>query len=219
LAKDKEDEASSNYPVLVSRSSRGGMFDQLLKAEEEVRAIAEILKPSLLYVGSDATEEHFKQKSGNFANIHLATHCIVEENQPMYSRIVFAQDDDPQEDGFLHTYEVFNLKLNADLVTLGACETGLGKLSRGEGLIGLTRAVMYAGAPAVVVSLWSVDESTAELMKLFYLNMKDGMTKVEALRQAKLELIQSNGEFSDGQNFSFAHPFLWAPFIVVGKGK
>lgn len=219
LAKDKENEASSNHPVLVSRSSRGRCYDQLPGAEDEVRAIAEILTPSLLYVGSDAKEENFKQKSGDFANVHLATHCIVEENQPMYSRIVFAQDDDLTEDGFLHTYEVFNLKLNAELVTLGACETGLGKLSRGEGLIGLTRAFMYAGAPSVVVSLWSVDESTAELMKLFYQNVKAGMTKAEALRRAKLKLIQSNGVFDGGQKFSFAQPYLWAAFVLVGEWK
>ena len=135
----------------------------------------------------------------------------------MYSRIVFAQDDDATQDGFLHTYEVFNLKLNADLITLGACETGLGKLSRGERLIGLTRAFMYAGAPSIVVSLWSVDESTVELMKLFYQNLKDGMSKVEALRHAKLKLSKSEGIFEDGQQFSYANPFLWAPFVLIGN--
>ena len=130
---------------------------------------------------------------------------------------MFAQDDDPAEDGFLHTYEVFNLKLNADLVTLSACETGLGKLSRGEGLIGLTRAFMYAGAPSVLVSLWSVSESTAEVMKYFYQNLNTGKTKTEALRQAKLKLIKSESEFKDGQRFSFANPFLWAPFVLMGE--
>jgi len=137
----------------------------------------------------------------------------------MYSRILFVQDGDPAEDGFLHTYEVFNLKLNADLVTLGACETGLGKLSRGEGLIGLTRAFMYAGAPSVVVSLWSVDESTAELMKLFYQNSKDGMTKAEALHQAKIKLLSSRDKFAAGKEFCFAHPYLWASFVLNGKSK
>lgn len=120
---------------------------------------------------------------------------------------------------FLHTDEVFELNLKADLVTLGACETGLGQLSRGEGLIGLTRAFMYAGAPSVVVSLWSEDESTAELMKLFYQNLRDGMTKVEALRQAKMKLIQSNGVFGGGQKFSFAQPYLWAAFVLLGECK
>jgi len=132
----------------------------------------------------------------------------------MYSLIAFAQDDDPKEDGFLHTYEIFNLQLNTDLVTLSACETGLGKLSRGEGLIGLTRAFMYAGAPSVLVSLWSVDESTAALMKIFYQNLKDGMSKAEALRQAKLKLIRKHES-----GMSFAHPFLWAAFVLVGEGR
>jgi CHAT domain-containing protein/tetratricopeptide (TPR) repeat protein len=219
MVKDEKEEDISNYYALVSRSSRGGIFDQLPKSEEEVKAIAGILKPSLLYIGKDAKEETFKEKSDDFANIHLATHCILEETQPMYSRIVFAQDDDPTEDGFLHTYEVFNLKLNADLVTLGACETGLGKLSRGEGLIGLTRAFMYAGTPSVVVSLWSVDESTAELMTYFYQNLKAGMRKMEALRQAKIKLLSSRGKFATEQEFSFAQPYLWAPFVLIGKSK
>jgi len=219
FVEDEKEEASSNYFTLVSRSSRGGIFDQLPKSEEEVKAIAEILKPSTLYIGKDAKEENFKEKSGYFSNVHLATHCILEETQPMYSRIVFAQDDDPIEDGFLHTYEVFNLKLNADLVTLGACETGLGKLSRGEGLIGLTRAFMYAGAPSVVVSLWSVDESTAELMTYFYQNLKNRITKVEALRQAKIKLLSSRGKFLTEKQFSFAQPYLWAPFVLIGEQK
>jgi CHAT domain-containing protein len=136
----------------------------------------------------------------------------------MYSLIAFTQDDDKTEDGFLHTYEVYNLCFNADLVTLSACETGLGKLSRGEGLIGLTRAFMYAGTPSVLVSLWSVDESTAALMKIFYQNLKEGMSKAEALRQAKLKLLHTRVKTRDGE-MSFAHPFLWAPFVLVGEAK
>jgi len=81
-------------------------------------------------------------------------------------------------------------------------------LSRGEGLIGLTRVFMYAGAPSIVVSLWNVDESTAELMTYFYQNLKDGMTKVEALRQAKIKLLSSRGKFTTEQEFSFAQPYL-----------
>ena len=86
------------------------------------------------------------------------------------------------------------------------------RLSRGEGLIGLTRAFMYAGSPSVLVSLWSVDESTAALMKIFYQNLKDGMSKAEALRQAKLKLIHTREN-----GMSFAHPFLWAAFVLVGN--
>ena len=106
-------------------------------------------------------------------------------------------------------YEVFNLKLNAELVVLSACETGLGKQLRGEGLIGLTRAFFYAGAEAVLVSLWKVaDVSTAELMVRFYRHLKAGRGKAEALRQARLELLEQG---------RFVHPFYWAPFVLVGK--
>ena len=78
---------------------------------------------------------------------------------------------------------------------------------------------MYAGAPSVVVSLWSVDESTAELMKLFYQNLKDGMMIVEALRQAKIKMLSSRGKFAAGKEFSFSQPYLWGPFVLIGKSK
>ena len=114
------------------------------------------------------------------------------------------------EDGLLQVYEIFNLRLNADLVVLSACETGLGKEVKGEGLIGLTRAFMYAGAPSLVVSLWKVqDLSTAELMVGFYRSLKNGsLSKAEALRQAQLELIRK------GQ---LAHPYYWAGFVLMGQ--
>ncbi|HEY2933254.1 MAG TPA: CHAT domain-containing protein [Acidobacteriota bacterium] len=120
---------------------------------------------------------------------------------------------DPQsEDGLLQVYEIFDLRLNADLVVLSACETGLGKEVKGEGLVGLTRAFLYAGTPSVVVSLWKVsDRSTAELMVSFYQHLKDGtMNKAEALRQAQLKLIRSG---------RYAEPYYWAPFVLIGEAK
>jgi CHAT domain-containing protein len=112
----------------------------------------------------------------------------------------------------LQVFEIFNLKLNADLVVLSACETGLGKQVKGEGLVGLTRAFLYARTPSVAVSLWKVlDTSTADLMVRFYGHLKNGKrSKADALRQAQLEMIRQ------GQ---FAHPFYWAPFILVGDGN
>jgi CHAT domain-containing protein len=100
--------------------------------------------------------------------------------------------------------------LNADLVVLSACETGLGKEVKGEGLVSLTRAFMYAGTPSVVASLWKVaDLSTAELMTRFYRHLKDGkLSKAEALRQAQLELIQEG---------RFDHPYFWSPFVLIGR--
>ena len=115
------------------------------------------------------------------------------------------------EDGLLQVYEVFNLKLNADLVVLSACETGLGKEVKGEGLVGLTHAFFYAGTPSVIVSLWKVqDRSTADLMVNFYQQLDRSQDKTEALRQAKLKLIQNN---------RYAHPYYWAPFVLIGEPK
>jgi CHAT domain-containing protein len=112
----------------------------------------------------------------------------------------------------LQAGEIFDLKLNADLVVLSACQTGLGKLIRGEGMVGLTRAFMYAGTPSVVVSLWSVsDISTADLMAEFYKNLIiNKLSKTDALRKAQLALINNPG---------FSHPFYWAPFILVGDWR
>ena len=207
-------EGKNDFLSLLIRDSKGWVFKPLPKSEEEINEIIRIIKHSEKFLGQEAKEEYLKERAGEFEMIHLATHGILEEKQPMYSRIVLAQDDDPTEDGFLQTFEIFNINLNADLVVLSACETGLGELSRGEGLMGLTRAFMYAGAPSVVVSLWSVEESSSDLMKLFYQNLKDGMGKTEALRQAKIELIRTREK-----GMSYAHPFLWAPFVLVGEWR
>jgi len=111
----------------------------------------------------------------------------------------------------LQVYEVFNLKLNADLVVLSACETGLGKEVKGEGLIGLTHAFFYAGTPSIMVSLWKVqDRSTADLMANFYPQLDGASGKAEALRQAKLKLIQDK---------RYAHPYYWAPFVLIGDPR
>jgi CHAT domain-containing protein len=115
------------------------------------------------------------------------------------------------EDGLLQIYEIFNLKLNADLVVLSACETGLGKQVKGEGLVGLTHAFFYAGTPSIIVSLWKVqDRSTADLMVNFYQQLDRDNDKAEALRLAKLQLIQQN---------RYAHPYYWAPFVLTGEPK
>lgn len=200
---------------VMLKASKGLLLAPL--SARDVREVASVMQPdTLVFLGKAATEDRFKQEASAATGIYLSTHAIVDETQPMYSLIALAQDDDDKEDGFLHTYEAYNLCLSAELVVLSACETGLGKLSRGEGLIGLTRGFMYAGAPSVLVSLWSVEESTAELMSLFYQNLKEGMNKDEALRQAKLKLMRTRVETKAGK-MSFAQPFLWAPFVLVGE--
>jgi CHAT domain-containing protein len=146
--------------------------------------------------------------------LHFATHGLLSSERPELSGLVlslFDKEGKPQ-DGFLRLHEIYNLQLNADLIVLSACETGLGKEIKGEGLIGLTRGFMYAGAPRVVASLWNVDDlATAELMKLFYQHMlKDGLTAGAALRAAQLELSRQK---------RWASPYFWAGFALHGEWK
>jgi CHAT domain-containing protein len=163
-----------------------------------------------LYLNSNANEELVKSGGlDKFALLHFATHGIVDEKNPELSRI-FLQTDSKSEDGNLFAGEIYNLKLNANLVTLSACQTGLGKISKGEGVIGLSRALIYAGAKNVMVSFWSVaDESTALLMKSFYQNLLNDSTFdfSKNLRQAKLGLME---------NDKYTAPYYWAPFILIG---
>ncbi|HKR12284.1 MAG TPA: CHAT domain-containing protein [Pyrinomonadaceae bacterium] len=171
-----------------------------------------------LFFGAEANEENVKapERLNRYRIVHFSTHGYVNEARPRFSGLVLSQRTKPQstpgnshaEDGVLAAYEIFDLKLKADLVVLSACETGLGKEIRGEGLMSLTRAFMYAGTPSVVVSLWNVnDETAADLMIRFYRHLKTpGSGKSEALRLAQLETIQDNG-----------FPFFWAPFVLIGK--
>ena len=138
---------------------------------------------------------------------------MLNAERPQFTGLVLSMvGNTGNTDGFLRTDEVFNLKLGAPLVMLSACETGLGKERRGEGVIGLTRAFMYAGAPTVGVSLWSVaDQSTAQLMVDFYKNLLGGAAGPSAaMRAARQGLI-------DGKRYSA--PFHWAPFVMVGDWR
>jgi CHAT domain-containing protein len=189
---------------------RGAELLPLPHAEIEVSAIGRAMADSRVHVGGRASEKAFKEEASEYRVLHLATHFLSDDRQPLYSKIVLSQEDDAQEDGYLQTYEIFNTQLNADLVVLSACNTGLGKLSRGEGLVGMSRAFLYAGVPSLVVSLWSVDdESTSILMESFYLHLSEGLSKKQALRRAKLDYLETaRGNKRD--------PFYWAPFILVG---
>jgi CHAT domain-containing protein/tetratricopeptide (TPR) repeat protein len=188
---------------------------QLPFAGLEVDAISRLFESSRsdVYRGHEASEMRAKAavNLSGYRYVHFATHGLINEDRPDFSGIALAADALSDDDGFLQAAEVFNLKIDADLVVLSACETGLGRLVRGEGLVGLTRAFMYAGAPSVVVSLWAVaDQSTAQLMEGLYTRLAPGTeSRDESLRGAKRQMIAS------GEN---AHPFFWAPFVLVGDG-
>jgi CHAT domain-containing protein/uncharacterized protein HemY len=182
--------------------------------ETEINTISNLFKDknitSQIFLKEEASEAAVKSGSlKNYSLIHFATHGTVDENSPELSRI-FLQTDSEAEDGNLFAGEIYNLELNAQLVALSACQTGLGKISKGEGVIGLSRALVYAGAKSLIVSFWSVaDESTATLMTGFYKQLLENPTASYSsdLRQAKLNLLKGG---------NYAAPYYWAPFILIG---
>ena len=165
-----------------------------------------------LLEGADATESSLRGSEIESARIvHFATHGLIDETRPERSGLVLTAHP-PDEDGLLQMHEIYGLRLHADLVTLSACQTALGQLVSGEGVLGLTRAFFYAGARSVVASLWDVDDaSTARLMADFYRNLERGEPIDRALQQAKLARIREGG--------ATARPFFWAAFIVSGESR
>jgi len=161
-----------------------------------------------------ASEDNVRGRDvSNYRVVHIATHGLRDAERPQFTGVVLSLVGNKTGDGFLRTDEIFNLKIGNSLVMLSACETGLGKEKRGEGVIGLTRAFMYAGAPTVGVSLWSVaDKSTADLMTDFYRRLlgSSASSPSVALRDAQLAMI--NGK-------KYSAPFYWAPFVLVGEWK
>ena len=161
----------------------------------------------------NASEDNVRSRDiTNYRIVHVATHGLLDAERPQFTGVVLSLVGNKTNDGFLRTDEIFNLKLGSPLVMLSACETGLGKEKRGEGVMGLTRAFMYAGAPTVGVSLWSVaDKSTADLMTDFYrrlLNARAAEPPATAMRNAQLAMITGK---------KYSAPFYWAPFILVGE--
>ena len=199
-------------------SQKGHSLNSLPATKAEVNSIGGLFKDkgisSNCYTGKSVQESLIKSAALEQCKfLHFATHGIVDEIKPELSEIYLSADTTGKEDGNLYAGEIYNLKIKADLVTLSACQTGLGKVQKGEGIIGLSRALLYAGASNLVVSLWSVaDKSTSLLMIDFYSNLLSDKTHQGdygySLRLAKLKMIE---------NEQFNKPFYWAPFILIGK--
>jgi CHAT domain-containing protein/Tfp pilus assembly protein PilF len=194
-----------------------GDLRRLLMSRDEAEAILSVTPPSaglkaLDFQASRATAT--SDEMSRYRIVHLATHGLLNSRHPELSGMVLSLVDErgrPQ-DGFLRLHEIFNLRLPAELVVLSACQTGLGKEVKGEGLVGLTRGFMYAGAARVVASLWRVDDTaTSELMKLFYRRMlREGMRPAAALREAQIEIWKR----APGRS-----PFYWAGFVLQGEWR
>jgi len=211
-------------PAVVSEEAEArGLRDQgpLLFAKQEVERISALFDEGVApLVDQKATEKHLKDLAGRYRMLHFATHGLVSDDLPMSSGLLLTAGDG--EDGLLQAHEVLGLDLSADLVTLSGCRTGRGGLRRGEGIVGLSRSFLTAGASSVVVSLWDVDDrSTPVLMEAFYRGMAEGMSPAEALLKARRTLFEASDERSivfRSRPISYAHPRFWAPFILVGGG-
>ncbi|HUP00615.1 MAG TPA: CHAT domain-containing tetratricopeptide repeat protein [Gemmatimonadota bacterium] len=178
-------------------------------AEREVRQVAARFPPRerRLLVGGQATEAAVRELLPHYDVVHLATHGVVSDDEPLASALIFTPG--AGHDGYLRTPEIFSLDLDADLVVLSGCSTGLGKLS-GDGILGLSRAFLFAGTPAILVSQWDVsDRATAELMERFYAaRFGSGRGAAAALREAQLAILER-----------YRHPYLWAAFELVGRAR
>ena len=176
-------------------------------AEREARGIAALFPETALVTGKAATKATSREEIRRHSVLHFATHAEFDETDPLGSALLLASTSG--EEGRLEVQEIFGLDLHASLVVLSACETALGKLTRGDELTGLTRAFIYAGTPSVITTLWQVNDRAAfELMREFYRHLKAGEGKAEALRQAQLAMLQRH-----------PRPYYWAAYQLTGEAR
>ncbi|MBX2875912.1 MAG: CHAT domain-containing protein [Saprospiraceae bacterium] len=189
-------------PIAENRSCAGDQLANLENSSREVVGIQALLGGNVM-LGTDANRDSFLAQAGHYRIIHLATHACMDEENPMQSKVFFA--DEP-----IVNQDLFNLNLSADLAVLSACNTGSGQLVKGDGVLSLSKGFVHAGCPSAVMSLWSVDDfSTSEIMIDFYDYLKKGYEKDSALRQAKLDFIATADKVKK-------HPFFWAAFVQMG---
>ena len=196
--------AESGAALILGNPDLGNPKYDLRFAQDEALAIGQILPKSKVLLRAEATETNLRTYGSQYSFIHLAAHGTFDLDKPLNSALLLARDKD--NDGLLKAGDLYNLSLNADLVTLSACETALGKVSTGDDVVGFTRGFLYAGARSLVSSLWQVDDqATRDLMVAFYSNLQS-MTKDEALRRAQLKVKKQ-----------YQHPYYWAAFVLTGS--
>jgi CHAT domain-containing protein/tetratricopeptide (TPR) repeat protein len=212
------DESRTESDLLRSAKETGlTSFERLIHTRKEAEAIVALAPPKQGFKALDfAASRATVMNAGldQYRVVHFATHGLLNSRRPELSGIVLSLVDEAgrAQEGFLRAYEIYNLKLNAELVVLSACSTALGKEIKGEGLAGLTRGFIYAGTPRVIASLWNVrDEATAELMKRFYRNMLAGKSSpAAALREAQISMWREP---------RWAAPYYWAGFVLQGEWR
>ena len=180
--------------------------------KEEVLKVTELIDGDK-YLDMEASEKKFKEVAHTYDILHLAMHTIINDQNPMYSKMAFTQTEDSTEDGFLNTYELYNMKLNSRMAVLSSCNSGSGKMQRGEGVMSMARGFIYSGCPSIIMTLWSVeDKSGVRLMTNFYENLIKGKTKSESLSLSKLNFIANADQLR-------AHPYFWSGYVVIGNNN
>jgi len=178
-------------------------------ADDEVRTIATFLGGQT-WLNSAATRRNFLEHAETYGILHLATHGIIDPDNPLRSKLLFSRSVSG-EDPAVYAHEIYGMQLRAGLAVLSSCSSGAGTWKNGEGVMSLARAFSFAGCPNVVMSLWNVaDRSTAEIMTHFYKNLQQGMTKDKALQLAKLQYLQETSA-------EYAKPIFWGSFVVIGE--
>ncbi|NAS31031.1 CHAT domain-containing protein [Flavobacteriaceae bacterium R38] len=186
--------------------------EDLPGTRKEIKAISDIVD-GVYYYGKEAVEANFKKDADRYGIVHLALHGEVDNENPQNSKLFFTKSNDTIEDNLLYSHELFALHVPAELTVLSACNTGTGKIAKGEGIMSLGNAFQYAGTKSLLLSSWEVADDTApELMKYFYANLKEGMSKPKALQQAKLEYLKTADP-------ARSNPFYWGNFYIVGDPK
>jgi CHAT domain-containing protein/tetratricopeptide (TPR) repeat protein len=207
--------SKKDFAELRSFSLDGKKYGDLEYSQEEVADIATLFKKSHLksktFLHHEASESNFKQTIQDYSFVHIASHGFADEAHPDLSALLFSEASGSQtrEDGILNATETYDLKLNADLVVLSSCESGIGRLVKGEGLMAITRGFFCSGARNVLFSLWKIsDKSTSKLMVDFYRSVLAGGSFPHALQQAKLNVIRDN---------QYAFPNEWAGFLLISS--
>jgi len=202
----KKREKGTKLLAFGNPSSDREDFRSLPYAEKEVTKITGLYRDSKVFIRADATEDRFRELAPDYDILHLACHGELNSAYPLFSGLLLAPGKD--QDGELDVHELFTMDLNAYLVVLSACQTGLGHLTTGDELVGLSRAFIYAGTPSIVSSLWKVeDESTAYLMTQFYKNLRK-YNKAESLRRAQLKTKKKYNDIR-----------YWASFVLIGDSE
>ena len=211
--------AAFGNPKLTEEQQADERIGPLPETESEVLAISKLFISSRnrILIGEAASEKSFNRLAQSFSTFHFATHGLVDNKQPLYSHLLLARtNDDGANDGRLEAREILNLNLTADLAVLSACETANGKISPGEGMIGMSWAFFVAGVRSIVASQWRVNSaSTTQLMTDFYSGLQltatnPNQSRAQALQTASLRLMK---------NSRYRHPFYWAPFMLIGADK